>query len=315
MLQILKTFPKSVWLFFFISFIAGIEFIGPFLIPFYKDWGHLDQLQIQILQSWFMLWIFLLEVPTGLIGDVKGRKYSVIFGYALMAVGALIYGSFPNFYVFLFAEFVFAMGVSFNSGAEEALMYDTLIDLNLKDKFAQVANISENIRLSAMLLASAFAVFLSGIPYNLLFQFSFIPNLIIVILIVFLIKEPNYRGYNNKGLAPNYVQTFKVAAKELWSNSSLKRILLNTTLIATGGYFTIWLFQTIQLAYSAPAYELSIAKTWGLFAQIIFATVFIWIIARIKAKANFNTLMGVLVAVGYIVVGIYPNVYGLYIFC
>jgi MFS family permease len=73
-----------------------------------------------------MFWIFVLEIPTGAIADYIGRKQSIFIGSFITVIAMLIYGSIPNFSIFLLAEFLFATGVAFTSGADEALLYDAL---------------------------------------------------------------------------------------------------------------------------------------------------------------------------------------------
>src|SRR5690606_12070017 len=82
--------------------------------------------QVLILNSWFMLWNFLLEVPTGTIADYWGRKASLTLGSLMAIGGALIYVSAPRFEVFLLANVVSAAGYALHSGADEALAYDSL---------------------------------------------------------------------------------------------------------------------------------------------------------------------------------------------
>jgi DHA3 family tetracycline resistance protein-like MFS transporter len=119
-----KKYPKQIYLIWIASFLFGLDVMSSFIIAFYKDWGGINQFQIQILQSWFMFSIFIFEVPTGLVGDVRGRKFSVTIGALFAAIGFYIYGLSPNFYLFLASEAVVAIGVAFWSGAREALLYD-----------------------------------------------------------------------------------------------------------------------------------------------------------------------------------------------
>ena len=105
MKRLLK-YDKRIYLMWISSLIMGVEFLGVFMIPFFTDWGGLNQFQMQSLQSWFMFAIFFLEIPTGLIGDVKGRKFSVILSYIFLTIGPIVYGSFPSIYIFILAELI-----------------------------------------------------------------------------------------------------------------------------------------------------------------------------------------------------------------
>ena len=42
--------------------------------------------------------VFLFEIPTGVLADVRSRRLSIIIGYVLMSVGFLLEGSVPLFW-------------------------------------------------------------------------------------------------------------------------------------------------------------------------------------------------------------------------
>ncbi|MBU2036458.1 MFS transporter, partial [Patescibacteria group bacterium] len=62
------------------SFLISLHLFSAVLVPFFTDWGGISQGKIQILQSWFMFWIFILEIPTGAVADYIGRKQSLFIG-------------------------------------------------------------------------------------------------------------------------------------------------------------------------------------------------------------------------------------------
>src|SRR5688572_28951228 len=55
------------------AYFKNFAFFSAVLVPFFTDWGHITLFQVQILQSWFSVWVFLFEVPTGAIADKIGR--------------------------------------------------------------------------------------------------------------------------------------------------------------------------------------------------------------------------------------------------
>jgi MFS family permease len=89
--------------------------------------------QIMILQAVYSISIVILEIPSGYFADVIGRKRTLILGTILAAVGFSIYSFSYGFLGFLLAELVLGFGQSFVSGADSALLYDSLLD-NEKEK-------------------------------------------------------------------------------------------------------------------------------------------------------------------------------------
>lgn len=106
--------------------LSNMWFIGAVLVPFFTLWGHVSIFQVQILQSWYSFWYFIFEVPTGIIADKIGRKYTLTFGAVICTVGLIVYSVQPNFLLFLLGEFILALGSSLASGADEAILYEIL---------------------------------------------------------------------------------------------------------------------------------------------------------------------------------------------
>ena len=120
------------------SYLAGLaknlHFFGAITIPFFIDWLKVDYTKAFILQAWFVFWLFVLEIPTGVIADKFGRAISVALGCLLFGVDMLFFGLATNYYLLFVAEFLGAAGMTLMSGAEQALIYDSLIELQLEAK-------------------------------------------------------------------------------------------------------------------------------------------------------------------------------------
>jgi DHA3 family tetracycline resistance protein-like MFS transporter len=70
--------------------------------------------------------VFLFEIPTGVLADVRSRRLSVIVGYALMGVGFVVEGTLPVFGTIALAQVVWGFGYTFTSGATQAWIADEL---------------------------------------------------------------------------------------------------------------------------------------------------------------------------------------------
>ncbi len=68
--------------------------------------------------------IFLFEIPTGVVADVKSRRLSVIIGYTLMGIGFIVEGALPFFSAIALAQVLWGLGYTFTSGATQAWMVD-----------------------------------------------------------------------------------------------------------------------------------------------------------------------------------------------
>ena len=116
------------------SFLKNLQFFGPISVPYFLDWLRVDYTRMFILQAWFLFWVFLLEVPTGVIADKFGRKMSVAIGCLLFAADMLFFGLSRNYYLLFAAEFLGAVGMTLISGADQALLYDSLVALKAEER-------------------------------------------------------------------------------------------------------------------------------------------------------------------------------------
>ncbi len=99
----------------------------PIVIPFYESNG-LSMKDIMILQAVYSIAIVVLEVPSGYMADVIGRKKTLIIGAIFGTLGFTTYSLSFGFMGFLVAEIILGIGQSCISGADSAMLYDSLLD-------------------------------------------------------------------------------------------------------------------------------------------------------------------------------------------
>jgi MFS family permease len=119
-------YDRNIRRLYAVKMLSGLHFFGPVIVPFFTDWGGLTLSEVFNLNAWFMLCICLLEVPTGTVADYLGRKASLAIGCFLGGIACAIYASAPHLAVFVLGEFVFAASFALQSGADDALAYESL---------------------------------------------------------------------------------------------------------------------------------------------------------------------------------------------
>jgi len=103
------------------AFLKNLQFFGPISVPYFLDWLRVDYTRMFILQAWFLFWVFVLEIPTGVVADKFGRKISVALGCVLFAADMLFFGLSRNYYLLFAAEFLGAVGMTLICFADGAL--------------------------------------------------------------------------------------------------------------------------------------------------------------------------------------------------
>ena len=106
-----------------------------------------EAVEIGLLQSLYFWVNLLMEIPSGYLADRYKRKYSVTGGHL---VAFLVYVLFPHaetFWTFLGLLSAFAVAMALKSGADQAVIYDSLAtagakwDSRAKRVFARAAAI------------------------------------------------------------------------------------------------------------------------------------------------------------------------------
>ena len=108
----------------------------PIVVPFYESNG-LSMKDIMILQAVYSIAIVILEVPSGYLADVIGRKKTIIIGAVFGVLGFTTYGLSFGFMGFLVAEIILGIGQSCISGADSAMLYDSLLEKGEEKKYTR----------------------------------------------------------------------------------------------------------------------------------------------------------------------------------
>ena len=124
---------KLLWPFYLYYFIYGLSaMILPFMIIYFRDLNF-SFFQISIITSAFAISMFFFEIPTGALADGLSRKYSVVLGFLITALMAILIPFFTNFYILILLWVIAGLGMTFVSGAEEAWVIDNLNKYKRKD--------------------------------------------------------------------------------------------------------------------------------------------------------------------------------------
>jgi MFS family permease len=125
---------RNLWKIVAMKFLGDFLPIAPVLILYYTANG-LNSTQIFTVQAAFHLAVLLLEVPSGYLADVVGRKKTLVFGALFFPLGLALYAAGRSFAAFIFAEVVLAVSVSMRSGCDSALIFDSLSQLGRQGEY------------------------------------------------------------------------------------------------------------------------------------------------------------------------------------
>ncbi len=216
-------YRKNIKTYYIYSAFAELLILGPIIILFLIAKG-LSFTEIMTLQSIAAISVVIFEVPTGAVADKMGRKVSMILGSGLWALSLFIYIVGKVFIIFVLAEVIFSLGTSFKSGADTALIYDSLKVLGREDDFSQVEGRARSFILYSQAVGSIIAGFVYDINIFLPMIIS-IGFMIITILITLNFKEPEMA--DEEEFSPgSYFTQIKESAQYILNHEKIKAILL-----------------------------------------------------------------------------------------
>ncbi len=121
----MQTFKRNIIALYLIKIAKWFMLYMPVIVLFYQDNG-LDLRDVLTLQAIYSVAVIVLEIPSGYLADVWGRKNTIILGAVLGTAGFAVYSFTYGFYGFLIAELTLGTAQSFISGSDSALLYDSL---------------------------------------------------------------------------------------------------------------------------------------------------------------------------------------------
>lgn len=259
----------------------------------------------QILQSWFMFWLFVLEIPTGAVADHIGRKHSITLGALVVTFAALVYGSVPTFKIFLIGEFLFALSGALISGANEALLYDSLKEAGREEESKKIFGRADAFRLLGVFVSAPVgAVIAAKIGINATMQLSAIPFLLSA-LVAWSIKEP--RTHQKQSESKRYLEIIKKGLSFLKNHRMVRTYAFDAIAIASTAYFIIWYYQPLLEKAGIPIIYFGLFHGLLTLSEIIISANFAQLEKMFGSFKNLVRATALITAVSLIVVAIHPN--------
>lgn len=198
----------------------------PFMIPFFEDNG-LQLSQISILKAIYSISIVALEIPSGYLADILGRKRTLLLGSVLGFLGFGIYSFSYGFAGFLIAEIVLGFGQSLISGADSAMLFDTLNDLKRKDEYVKY----EGRIISIGNLAETVAGIIGGLLVGISLRFPYYVQTVVAFTAIpaaLTLVEP---VRNNKMLTAGFKHILQIVRYSLFDNKELRWNIIHSSVI------------------------------------------------------------------------------------
>ncbi|HAH23254.1 MAG TPA: MFS transporter [Prolixibacteraceae bacterium] len=186
----LKNLPENTIQLYLIKIAKWFNLVMPIVVLFYQDNG-LTMSQILLLKSVYSVAMVVGELPSGYLADVWGCRRTLLWGAIMGTIGIVIYSISSDFASFMVAEVILGVGFSFVSGADSALLYDSL---KAKDRENEYIKFEGQIT-SAGNFAEAFAGVAGGFLATISLRTPYYFQIFIAAIAIpaaFFLKEPKH---------------------------------------------------------------------------------------------------------------------------
>ncbi|MBI2453111.1 MFS transporter [Candidatus Peregrinibacteria bacterium] len=297
---------SNVWKLYALGIIHWFLLVMPIIVLFYQENG-LSIAQIMFLQGFASLVIVGIEIPSGYFADHVGRKHSLLVGSILGFLGALIYAFSFNLWGFLFAEFFISLGMGFISGADSALLYDSLEEIKkgelykiIQGKLSALSSFSEG---TASVIGGGLAIISLRTPFFVEAAVVFFS-----IFVALSLNEPKR----------HIAATPESHGRQIWNtvkyvlndHKKIKNLMWYGAFISSATLTFVWLSQPYWKSMGVP-----LAMFGIIWAILQFIVGYFSIISH-KIEKNFGRdrllfYFIVLLALGYISISVFQSVWAI----
>ena len=277
----------------------------PVVVLFYQDNG-MGMHEIFVLKAIYSVAIVSMEIPSGWMADVWGRKKTLILGSILGSAGFLLYSFSYGFLAFVIAEIILGVGHSFVSGADSAMLYDSLKAAKKTEKYVKLEGRITSIGNFAEAIAGVVGGFLAAISLRTPFFFQFAVAAIAIPASIALI-EPHNESTGKLLTIKKLVANIKII---LTKNQNLRISILLSALTGTTTLTFAWLVQPFFKEIDLPVEMFGIFWT-ALNLTVGVSSVFAHKIEDFFDKKSTLLIIIVLLALGYFLSGISITFWGI----
>lgn len=226
---------RSLYLY---SFFWMFLVIIPVLVPFFLQ-QKMSMQQVFLLQACFGLTVLLLEVPSGYLSDLWGRKKTLLLGALFNGLGYTWLSLSESHLDFFIFEILVGIGFSLASGTDLALLYAWIKTTDSRrEAGTQVIARHQMAQVLAESIASLLGAALVLWSFQMLLWVQAAVAWIPLVLALQLQEAPYEK------LSTNHQDNLKLVLKHLFVNDHLLRLIfINLTLWSLSTFVAVWTFQ------------------------------------------------------------------------
>jgi MFS family permease len=137
--------------------------------------------------------VIIMEFPTGILSDAIGRKKTMIAGALCNVIALVLWSCFSFYGAFLAGAFIFGTATALFSGNNEALLFDSLKNIDLQEEYQSYLGRTSSTLQIALALTSITGAFIATWSIRMVLLLSLVPQFIALIT-AFSIVDPGRKA-------------------------------------------------------------------------------------------------------------------------
>lgn len=246
-------YQKNIKLLSIFNFMIGFSLFAPLAIIYFSKVSGSYTLGTSIFGI-IMLSSAIFEVPTGILSDKIGRKYTMVLGSWSRVLAFIFYAVGLSYWWLVLGGIFEGLSRSFYSGNNDALLYDTLADDNSLDNYEEFQGKVSSTEQLAMAISAGLSGLIAIFSFHYLLWFS-VAIQIVLLIVSYLIIEPHFMQKLNTNVFAHTKEAIILFIK----NKKL-RLLSIASIISYSTSELKWQFGSAFVATVWPLWAIGISK-------------------------------------------------------
>lgn len=209
---------QNIRLLSWFNFCSAFKLYSAIAIIYFSNITHSYALGISIF-SIVQVANAVFEIPTGILSDKIGRKYTTLLGSSTRVLSLLFYATGQAYFVFVVGALFEGLSLAFFSGNNDALLHDTVSEMGEKEEYHEYLGKTRSMLYPSLMVAALLGGILASISFPLVFWLSIIPQVVCVGLSLQII-EPKKHLTKDRGVYKHFTEAIQL----LYKNIQLRRL-------------------------------------------------------------------------------------------
>ena len=217
----------------------GLLFCIPVITIFWSVQIGMSQTDIMILQAVFSIVLASMEFPTGYIADRIGYRNALVLSALLCIGGWIAYSLGRTFAEMIVAESLLGVGIAFHSGADSALLFQSLAAEKQEALFTRY----EGRLRAATTFGEAASSSIGGWLYTIaprLPMWLQIPGAVLSLIAAIAMRRPPGESPRPRSHLRHVLGLLRTS---LWTNRRLSSAIWLGVMLSLSTFFVVWLIQ------------------------------------------------------------------------